>query len=233
MKKQPTPAFMIITGDLNTEDHWVPLKKIVDTYSIPIYLVRGNHDAHVDPEGHSFKRHLGYERYYHFEVSNYHFLVLDSSNANIHEGTIDPEQKHWLNAELQRSPPGTPHYIFMHHPVLDDPAQSQAKIPELYLNHNDANELLQLGNSYNIKAIFTGHIHRNSVITEDQLTQISIASVSKRYPDYGRTQYYLDTYGANYVWYKYLSWLNTIGQPPCFSYVNINQNGVHVMWQYL
>jgi 3',5'-cyclic AMP phosphodiesterase CpdA len=232
-EKEPVPSFIVITGDLTTQDHWTALKKLVDASSIPVYLVRGNHDAHVDPESYSFKRRLGYERYYHFEVSNYHFLVLDSSSANTHEGKIDPEQKHWLAVELQRSPRGTLHYLFMHHPVLDDPVQSRALIPELYLNHNDANELVRLGNDYNLKAIFTGHIHRNSIITQDRLTQISIASVSKRYPDYDRTRYYLDTYGTDYVWYKYLSWLNTIGQPPCFSYVNIDQNSVRVMWHYL
>lgn len=232
-KKEPTPSFMVITGDLTTEAHWTALKKLVDASAIPVYLVRGNHDAHIDPEGHSFKRRLGYERYYHFEVSHYHFLVLDSSSVNTHEGKIDPEQKHWLAAELRRSQPGTPHYLFIHHPVLDDPVQSRALIPELYLNPKDANELLRLGNAHNLKAIFTGHIHRNSVITQDQLLQISAASVSKRYPDYDRTQYYRDTYGADYVWYRYLSWLNTIGQPPCINYINIDQNGVRVMWHYL
>jgi 3',5'-cyclic AMP phosphodiesterase CpdA len=233
LKKKPPPSFMVITGDLTTENRWTALKKLVDASFIPVYLVRGNHDAHVDPEGHSFKRRLGYERYYQFEVSNHHFLVLDSSSENTHEGMMDPKQKHWLAAELRRSQPGTPYYLFMHHPVLDDPVQSRTRIPELYLNDKDANELLQLIKGYNLRAIFTGHIHRNSIVTQDQLIQIAIASVSKRYPNYDRTQYYLDTYGADYVWYKYLSWLNAIGQPPCFSYVNIDQNSVRVMWYYL
>lgn len=233
MKKEPPPSFIVITGDLTTEAHWAAFKDLVEASSIPVYVVRGNHDAQVDPEGHRLKHCLGYECYYHFEVSNYHFLVLDSSSANTHMGKIDHEQKHWLTARIRHSPPGTPHYLFIHHPVLDDPIMSRAQVPELYLNRDDASELLRLGNAHNLRAIFTGHIHRNSVVIQQDLTQISIASVSKEYPDYSRTQYYLETYGTEYVWYKYLSWLNTIGQSPCISYVNIDQEGVRVMWRYL
>lgn len=134
---------------------------------------------------------------------------------------------------MTQTPPGTPHYVFMHHPVLDDPIMSRTQIPKLYLNQADAHVLLRLGKVYNLKAVFTGHIHRNSVLTQGNLTQISIASVSKEYPNYARTQYLHDTYGPNYVWYKYLSWLNTIGQPSCFSFINIDQEDVRVMWHYV
>lgn len=91
MKKEPPPSFVVITGDLTTEDHWDALKELLETSKINVYLVRENHDAQVDPEGHSFLHVLGYERYYSFEVSGYHFLVLDSSCLDTHEGMIDVE----------------------------------------------------------------------------------------------------------------------------------------------
>jgi Icc protein len=233
MKKEPLPSFVVITGDLTTDAHWDALKELLASSKIKVYLVRGNHDAQVDPEGHSFKSILGYERYYHFEASNYQFLVLDSSSADTHEGRIDCEQQRWLTTEMKKNPLGTPHYVFMHHPILDDPIMSRAQIPELYLNQADARELLRLGHVYNLKAVFTGHIHRNSVLTQGHLTQISLASVSKEYPNYTRTQYLQDMYGTDYVWYRYLSWLNTLGQPPCFSFINIDHEGVRVMWHYV
>jgi Icc protein len=98
------------------------IKEITAEYEI--YSCIGNHDPwwaapeKSDPMyGKSYvaKKLNMPGQYYSFTRSGWHFIVLDGNNKNI---SLDPDQFHWLESELDRLPAQTPVLVMSHYPIL-------------------------------------------------------------------------------------------------------------------
>ena len=118
----PPPAFVILTGDLISDDDpqsYRHLKLLTDCLPSPVYFTMGNHDLRR-PFRHVV---LGEEspgsepHYYTFDAAGYRFVVLDSLVEGEVAGALDAAQLAWLDATLTNGSQ-QPTVVFMHHPPI-------------------------------------------------------------------------------------------------------------------
>jgi len=94
-------------------------------------------------------------RYYSFDKKGWHFCILDSNNKNA--GSLDDEQRKWLEEDLAKLVAGTPVICLSHYPIL-----AVCTIP--YGgggNHTDSKYISELFYKHKDKKItcISGHIH--------------------------------------------------------------------------
>lgn len=89
-----------------------------------VYPCIGNHDtwwaapSHDDPmygKDYVVKRLGMPHRYYSFDRSGWHFIILDGNNKGV---SLDEEQFDWLSKDLSALPAGTPTLLMSHYPIL-------------------------------------------------------------------------------------------------------------------
>jgi len=164
------PAFVVITGDLvqhqcRDNKEVTAFKRIARELSkgVPLHLVAGNHD--VSPSKTSldlYKKTFGRDRY-SFKYKACCFIVLNSQfmrTKNPHDGE-EALQLEWLKEELRRAgEEGVSHIIvFMHHSIfLSDPEEKTTKFNFPIKNRK---LYLHLFEKYGVRAVFSGHYHRN------------------------------------------------------------------------
>lgn len=142
-------------------DIWEKCTK--DTIDFEIYSCLGNHDMwwaaptkEHDMYGKEYViKKLGLPgRYYSFDKKGWHFIVLDSNNENA--GSLDADQRSWLEKDLMTLAPGTPVLIMSHYPLL-------AACTHLDGGgmHTDYKYLVNLFYQHRdkIKTCISGHIH--------------------------------------------------------------------------
>jgi serine/threonine-protein phosphatase CPPED1 len=181
------PAFVVISGDLTnlTGD-----SAQINTYlrlisgiksSIPVHNVPGNHDVGEIPTSASLELYRGCfgKDYYWFKNSSLFCIVLNSSlmrNDSLVKEEAS-EQDHWLDktlAHAHRS--GKTILVFMHHPLfMDRPGE-----PTGYENfpEPERSEYLSLFKKYDVKMIFSGHLHRNRILDLNGIEQITTAALT-------------------------------------------------------
>lgn len=161
IESMPDKADMVvISGDLIHEGVDFDYKKLRDVINyqskklqLPIYVVLGNHDR-TDA---FYRGYLGDEpkQKYYYDISTEacNIYFMDSTHGNIEQGYIDQEQLNWLDKSIHNSDKKLS-LIFMHHPI-DGPAVTHMRYSIL----QNGEELLDVVNESNVKAIFSGHIH--------------------------------------------------------------------------
>jgi 3',5'-cyclic AMP phosphodiesterase CpdA len=92
------------------------------------------------------------DRYYSFNKKGWHFIVLDSNNAG---GSLDDQQRLWLEKDLQAIPVGTPVVCMSHYPILAVCTHVDGG------NHTDSKYISDLFYKHKDKKItcLSGHIH--------------------------------------------------------------------------
>jgi 3',5'-cyclic AMP phosphodiesterase CpdA len=127
-----------------------------------VYSCLGNHDmwwAAPDKQDAMYgKDHvvkqLGIpDRYYSFDKNGWHFIVLDSNNQSA--GSIDEEQRTWLENDLNKLQPDTPVLILSHYPLLAACTNIDGGMHTDYLYLVD----LFFKHKDKVKACISGHVH--------------------------------------------------------------------------
>ena len=92
-------------------------------------------------------------RYYSFDKKGWHFVILDSNNNNA--GSLDDEQRRWLEKDLRSIPTGTPVICLSHYPILAVCTHVEGG------NHTDSKYISDLLYQHKDKKItcFSGHMH--------------------------------------------------------------------------
>lgn len=92
-------------------------------------------------------------RYYSFAKNGWHFIVLDSNNANA--GSLDEEQRQWLENELGKINKGAAVLVMSHYPIL-----GVSTIPYGGC-HTDSKYITKLFHKHSDKKIhcISGHMH--------------------------------------------------------------------------
>ena len=141
-------------------DIWKELRNGFSEYEM--YACLGNHDmwwaapSKSDPmygKDYVVKQLSIPKRYYSFDKIGWHFIVLDSNNENA--GSLDQEQRVWLENDLNLLPSGTPILIMSHYPIL-----GVSTIP-YGGNHTDSKYITKLFYKHPEKQIncISGHMH--------------------------------------------------------------------------
>lgn len=100
-------------------------------------------------------RQLGIpNRYYSFDKNGWHFIILDSNNENA--GSLDEEQRTWLEGDLAKLPAGAPVLCMSHYPIM-----AACTIIDGGGNHTDSKYITNLFYKHSNKKItcISGHIH--------------------------------------------------------------------------
>ncbi len=98
------PSCIVATGDLTesgTREEYRRLRKILDEFEIPVYLLAGNHDRRA--------------MQFTIESELLRVIALDSSIPPRRGGYLDEERLNWL-VEALRARPRTRTILAMHHP---------------------------------------------------------------------------------------------------------------------
>ncbi|MDN5201057.1 metallophosphoesterase [Fulvivirgaceae bacterium BMA10] len=151
-----------ITRERVTEQ-WKIWKKLRATFSeYEVHSCLGNHDmwwAAPNKEdamyGKSFAvKQLGTPgRYYSFDKEGWHFIILDSNNKNA--GSLDAEQREWLEGDLDKLPQESNVMILSHYPILGVCTIIDGG------NHTDSAYISNLFYAHKDKKItcLSGHVH--------------------------------------------------------------------------
>lgn len=178
--KSLKPAFVVVTGDIVAESDIQDTNRATKDFKafnssiqplilsgIPVYEVVGNHDvvgvnnktANMNESGYGkalFLKTFGLKNtYYSFDLSGYHFLVIDPNNIDTKWETnskglkffINDTQLSWLTKNLSMA--GGRSIVFIHEPTQD------------LENSEEVRKVLRDGGT---EMIFSGHWHMNELV---------------------------------------------------------------------
>ena len=177
------PDFVIHSGDITADPDFasaLQAKTILSRLRVPIYYVRGNHDAARDIKAFMEmgpREELGSEEArltYKFEMKGFQFLVLDTMGPleNQPQGYLSSEQLHLLREEAETE--GPPLAVFFHHPVLPlDAPWLNANM--LVMNGQEVHEALAAAGD-RLRGVFLGHIHQSIQTMRDGVLYVAAPS---------------------------------------------------------
>ena len=177
------PDFVIHSGDITADPDTVSAlqaKTILSRLRMPIYYVRGNHDAATDiktfmemgpmEDLSSEENRLTYR----FEMKGFQFLVLDTMGPleSQPQGYLSSEQLNLLRKEAATD--GLPLVVFLHHPVLPlDAPWLDANM--LVMNGKEVHEALVAAGD-RLRGVFLGHIHQSIQTIRDGVLYVAAPS---------------------------------------------------------
>ena len=188
--------FLLIPGDLTQHgepDNHRWLQKRLDDLDIPTYVIPGNHDIPTLLPNKSsigikafpyYYRKCGYlnpERlYYCQEVLPEIYVIGLNSNSFDKEGKpfgyVDEAQLLWLEQTLSLVKDKVV-FVMIHHNIIEHlPQQSSHEMGKKYMVSN-CDKLIKLFKKYNIKYIFTGHLHVQDVAQKEGIYEITTGSL--------------------------------------------------------
>lgn len=166
------PDFVLCTGDLidipGSEKQMGHAREMLKDLNrnIPFLAVPGNHDVGDAPSRDDlawFRRHIGRD-WFSFNHGGWHFVGLNS--CLLADWELAPEeaerQWNWLEDDLGRKLTGQVEgtIAFMHHPLFLE----STKEDDGYFNlpRRSRDRCIDLFNSYGIRIVLAGHLHRCS-----------------------------------------------------------------------
>ena len=164
---QEKPDFVLVLGDI----HLWELKDVLHTIDIPLHVIAGNHETKSQRQQmrnlfvDDFQQNGKEADYYSFVHKGVRFIGLCDAVPQDHIGTlssrdiIPPGQCEWLEAELEQEEARK--IIFAHIPPEPD-----GRDKNMYLARNDSRYLNELTKRYQPAAMFFGHQHRETQISE-------------------------------------------------------------------
>ncbi len=149
------PDFVVTVGDLiegyssdtlAVKDEWKEYMGLIESLSMPIYLVPGNHDIWDSTSLALYERHVG-EPYYSFDERRIHFIVLDNSRFYT-PSDLPAEQMDWLISDLEINRDADYTFALFHIPYWIETVAA-----------GEPDTLHNLFAEYGVDAVFTGHYH--------------------------------------------------------------------------
>ena len=145
-------SFVLVTGDitdLNINDDLLLAKRILDSLTMPYYIIPGNHDTKWSDTGNqNFKDFWGDDKFV-FDYEKYKFIGLHQGPVlHMTDGHISPKDLRWLNILLKNMEDQKQPIIFVTHYAVDQ-------------SIDNYDRFLDIIKPYNVKMILHGHGHRN------------------------------------------------------------------------
>jgi 3',5'-cyclic AMP phosphodiesterase CpdA len=203
-----SPDFVIAGGDLisdalaeteesSREQFGLYLEK-AKGFRMPLYNTIGNHEEFGIYErsgvsrdhplyGHKMYESIIGERFYSFGHKGWKFYILDSveeTEDRRYYGNIDSVQIDWIKADLLQTDKETPIVVVSHIPFIT--AISQYRGGSLKANSRglvveNAKEILDLFEEYNLKMVLQGHLHILEEVYIDDIRFITGGAVCGRW----------------------------------------------------
>jgi len=183
------PSFVVLCGDLiNTPGHpgqTAEFKRIAGQLdaSIPFYVVAGNHDTENQPTAESlawYRETFGPD-WYSFRQGEVYGIVLNTQLIHSPRNVPDEAAKQltWLHSELAAGAASGAGQIliFQHHPyflVSPDEDDQYFNIPK-----QRRSQYLALFREAGVRAVFSGHYHRNAHGWDGPLEMVTTGPVGR------------------------------------------------------
>ncbi len=179
------PDFVIICGDLvdnATDSSYVDFLKIKKEFTIPCYLVAGNHDIGKVPNDTTlryYRKTIG-EDYYEFHHKGYSFIV---TNSLLWKTDVENEsEKHdrWFKETLaKQNKKEYPVVVIGHFPIYN----KQIDEEENYFNFplSKRSPLLKLFVENNVQAYLSGHKHTTIINNYKNIQLVTGETTSKNF----------------------------------------------------
>lgn len=147
--------FVLITGDITefgSDEELLLAKQILDSLTLPWYIVPGNHDANwSESGGNSFRRVFGSETF-EFKYNGYQFVGTNSGpNMRMSPGQIPRENLVWMDSVFNAEPASEIPLIFINHYPLDS-------------GLNNWYEAIDRLKTRNVQLALCGHGHNNMMM---------------------------------------------------------------------
>ena len=200
-------------------------KELLDSYRSfkgPSYHILGNHDTDGGFSREETMKFWGMKRrYYSFDHSGFHFVILDGNDANPkpwsgYNRYINKEQQEWLRKDLEKTDLNT--FVFSHQ-TIENEEGGVANFLEIRKILEEAN----VSKSDNkIIACFSGHHHTDYMTNINDIYYIQINSASYRWvgEDFQHVRY-SEEIDKNYPWIKYA----IPYKDPLFTFLEIDPAG--------
>ena len=175
-------AFCVITGDLTDRgepDAYKALRKRLDAFPLPTYLMVGNHDDRAAFVKAFPEAYLDDRGFVQFELRSdgVVFLFLDTLKGEGSAGAYCEARRAWLRERIEAA--GTSSVvIFMHHPPFD------VEIPYMDRIKLEEPDLFEeaLGDKSRIRHIFFGHVHRPVFVNWKGVSCSALPAISHQVP---------------------------------------------------
>lgn len=145
------------------------LNKVIPAhYKKHVYAIPGNHEVRWDEwAGEKFSTHFNAPQYA-FDRAGIHFIALDLTRILQEPGYVTKATLDWLHNDLQQLRHDSPIIIYLHHPIGEH---------HYFVSNED--ELFTLIEQYNVRAIFSGHVHKQNKWVQNGVTCFSLPAVKK------------------------------------------------------
>jgi 3',5'-cyclic AMP phosphodiesterase CpdA len=149
------PDFVVGVGDMiegysgdvaAIEEEWKEYLGLAGTFTMPFYMVPGNHDIWDSTSAELYRKHVG-EPYYSFDAGPIHFVVLDTGRWST-ASSFPQEQLEWLASDLEENLEAEYKIVVYHIPYW---IETIAK--------GNPDPLHDICTMHGVDAVFTGHYH--------------------------------------------------------------------------
>lgn len=148
----PKPSFILGTGDITEFSYpgvtWEVVMKYFEGVGCRVFLVPGNHDNTWVASTKGYRQYFGGQNY-SFDYEGCHFIGLASPTLQDPSPSYGEEVLRFVKADLERTGPTTPVFIFFHHPLKGSE----------YASRYDVDRLLDILRPYNVVLTLDGHGH--------------------------------------------------------------------------
>lgn len=189
------PDFIIVCGDLinqpGNEEQARAYLEVAGTLdkTIDLHNVAGNHDyLPADPKSLGWYQAKFGPPWYAFEHKNCLFVIFESTMVKYgpEDGALYQWQMQWLEHTLEAAQGrGYDHItVYTHYPL----ALRQADEEDEYFNLPRARRmgLLEMFHKYQVRAVFSGHLHHNAYAKDGALELITTSSTGVSLPQMGQ-----------------------------------------------
>lgn len=179
------PDFVVITGDFvhaqESESQMNEFKRITAKINpkIPVYYSPGNHDIGLNPDKESLRKYrLNYGRdRFSFEHKGSSFIGFNTSLIKAKLEKPEQKQYKWLVKMLRKSQKAQHIILFCHYPFFNKTVDEPTAYSNIDLEYRI--KYLDLFNTNNVDALFTGHYHNNSYSTYENVELVTTSALGK------------------------------------------------------
>ncbi len=191
MNNEIRPDFVVQLGNLiededeeTDEENYQTAVDAFKRLTMPVYHLVGSCEQ-VNLDLKQIRSMLGYPKlHYSFDAGAFHFVVLFATTKNHTEIHVDEPQRKWLEEDLTET--SKPTIVFIHHPIDDQDLTGSFRFEE----HPDqcfVEERVKiretLARSGKVRAVFSGHVHRNNLQVHDGIGYVTLQSLVENISD--------------------------------------------------
>ncbi|NHE58623.1 metallophosphoesterase [Cyclobacterium plantarum] len=177
--------FVVICGDLvndASDSSYADFKSIREGFTLPSYLVSGNHDVGNVPNDTSlqyYRKTIGKD-YYRFRHKKHAFVVTNTQLWKVRVENESEKHDQWVKKTIiKQKNERYPTFVLGHYPLYtEDPEEA-----DHYYNLPDTTrkQLLELFVDNNVAAYLSGHTHKLTINQYRQLQMVSGETTSKNF----------------------------------------------------